>query len=246
MEFRITQDNGPGWEWALKDETSRGWGVASSQERFAKSIQAGDILLHFINRPRAWAGYSRVLGTMQPNMSSSLVDREAHPNVIPIQRQIWLSRDQSSQTVEIAALSRLNYHRKPAFTIVNRADAALIEAAIIAAHGQTLSASKEFCEKWKFGSDGFYWTITRNNAAGICWLCKESAATWIEKHPQIALTEDERSEIRSSFIEVAHIHARADGGPIVPENVRALCPTCHLIVDLLSVERKKELLQENC
>lgn len=46
-------------------------------------------------------------------------------------------------------------------------------------------------------------------------------------------------------VEVAHIQARADGGLIAPENVRALCPTCHHIVDLLSPERKKELLAES-
>lgn len=234
MASRITQDSGPGWDWALKEEGSRGWGVATSQERFAKNVQPGDILLHYVNRPRAWAGYSIVLDRMQPNTSESLVDCEAHPNVIPIQRQVWLTRDQSSNTVGTAGLSPLHYHRKPAFTIVNLTDASLIKTAIDAAQGGTSNANETFCEQWKFGSDGFYWTITRNNADGKCWLCKETAATWIEKHPQIALKDDELSEVLFSFVEVAHIQARAHGGLITPENVRALCPTCHHIVDLLS------------
>jgi hypothetical protein len=240
----FTRDCGPGWEFALKDR-SGGWGVATSQERFAKNVQHGDVLLHYINRPRAWSGYSLAVGKMQPNTSESQVDREVHPNVIPIQRQEWLPKDQCSHTVEIAGLSALHYHRKPAFTIVNPTDANLIKAAIDAAQTEPSHANDEFREQWKFGSDGFYWTITRKNAEGQCWLYKETAETWIEKHPQIALKADERSQVLFSFVEVAHIQARAEGGPIVPENVRALYPTCHHIVDLLSPERKKELLAEN-
>lgn len=244
MNFHITQDCGRGWDCVLKDEGFRGWGVATSQERFAKNVQAGDILLHYINRPRAWAGYSIVLDRMQPNTSGSQVDREAHPKVIPIKRQVWLTRDQSALTVGIAGLSPLHYHRKPSFTVINSTDASLITTAIDAVQTETSTANEEFCEQWKFGSDGFYWTITRNNAEGKCWLCKETAATWIEKHPQIALKGDELSQVLFSFVEVAHIQARAHGGPITPENVRALCPTCHHIVDLLSPERKTELLAE--
>src|SRR5438045_2775893 len=154
MEYRITQDCGPGWDSAIEDAL-RGWGVAASQERFAKNVNAGDVLLHFINRPRAWTGYSVVLDKLQATTCAAQVDREAHPKVIPIESQVRLTRDQSSHTVGVAGLSPLNYHRKPAFTIINPTDSSLIKAAIDAAQAQSSpkTANAEFCEQWKFRND---------------------------------------------------------------------------------------------
>jgi len=245
MEYRITKDCGLGWNFNLETKPPHAWSVAKAQVRIAANIKAGDILLHFIDGPRAWAGYSVVLDEMQDNTSESETDREAHPKVIPTECGVWLTMDQCFNTVAIPGLSSLQYHRKRTFTVFNLTDAKLIQAAIDAAQTQTSIADEQFKLKWNVAPDGFYWHIARDTAGGQCWLCKETAATWLEKHfGTFVLTDEERNRIHRSFVDIAHIQARSDLGPIAPDNVRALCPTCHRIVDRLSPERKTELLAE--
>jgi 5-methylcytosine-specific restriction protein A len=59
-------------------------------------------------------------------------------------------------------------------------------------------------------------------ANGFCGLCRMP--------PPFPLVNG------SPFLEVHHLHRLADGGPDLPENVAALCPTCHRAVHH-SVER---------
>ena len=245
MAFRITMDCGAGWDELLSSKAPYTWGVSQTQRRIAKNIAAGDVLLHYIVRPRVWAGYSVVLDSIQDNNRDSKCDQEAHPVVIPIECSVWLRMDQCPQTFTIPGLSAIHYHRKPTFTVVNENDAIRIKAAIDAARDQQSTVDEDFADRWAFGSDNFYWPITRALAAGKCWLCGETAANWEQKHlTTLGLSEDELKKIRRDFIDVAHIKARAEGGPITPDNVRALCPTCHRMVDRLSPERRKELLSE--
>jgi len=245
MEYRITKDCGVGWNWMLNDKAPHSWGVSASQQRIAKNIAAGDFLLHFIDRARAWAGYSVVLDSMHDNTSNSEADREAHPKLIPIESKVWLTMDQSCSTTLIRGMSALHYHRKPTFTTVNLSDAKLIQAAIDTAKNHTDPAGKEFQDKWNIAPDDFYWHIARSVSGGRCWLCKETADSWIEKNfGEFKLTEAERNRIRQGFVDIAHIKDRAAGGPIAPDNVRALCPTCHRIVDRLPMQRKMEVLSD--
>ncbi|MDB5344231.1 MAG: endonuclease [Schlesneria sp.] len=244
MAFRITMDCGVGWNEHLDSKAPYTWGVSQTQQRIAKNIAEGDILLHYIVRPRAWAGYSLVLNSVQGNNRDSLTDREAHPVVIPIECGVWLDMDQCPHTREIPGLSVIQYHRKPTFTVVNEDDATRIKEAIDAAKTKQSKADKNFTDLWAFGSDNYYWPITRAVAAGRCWLCGETAADWEKKHLKLQLSEDELKKLRRDFIDIAHIKARAVGGPITPDNVRALCPTCHRMVDRLSPERKLELMAE--
>lgn len=244
MAFRITMDCGVGWNEHLESKAPYTWGVSKSQQRIAKNIAAGDILLHYIVRPRAWAGYSVVLDSVQENFRDSLTDRDAHPVVIPIEQGVWLDMHEAAHTLKIPDLSPIQYHRKPTFTVVNQDDATRIKAAIDAAKGQLSIATTDFADLWALGSDNYYWPITRAVAAGRCWLCGETAADWERKHLKLKLSDDELKNLRRDFIDIAHIKARAEGGPISPDNVRALCPTCHRMVDRLSPERKLELMAE--
>lgn len=244
MAFRITMDCGVGWNEHLDSKAPYTWGVSKTQQRIAKSIAGGDILLHYIVRPRAWAGYSVVLNSVQQNNRDSLSDRDAHPVVIPIEQGVWLDMGQAAHTLKIPELSAIQYHRKPTFTVVNQDDSTKIKATIDAAKCQQAKADKDFSDLWAFGSDNYYWPITRAVAAGRCWLCGDTAADWERKHLKLQLTEDELKKLRRDFIDIAHIKARVEGGPITPDNVRALCPTCHRMVDRLSTDRKLELMAE--
>ncbi len=241
MEYRITKDCGVWWDVSVPDTFA--WGVSKNQHSLATKIAPGDILLHFIDSARAWAGYSTVTGEIKPNDRDPEEDwRAALPFAIPINRGVWLNRNQCSITVSIDGLSGSNYHRQRAFTAMKAEDARLIITAIEAAAGKEPTPSPEFVEKWNKDAEQYYWEIVRGQSGGKCWLCGTTAATWIADR-NLPIPPSEVETIVDQFLDIAHIEARADKGKMSPDNVRPLCPNCHRIVDRIPKKSRMELLR---
>lgn len=241
VEYRITKECGVGWGEPLPAIAA--WGVSESQRRLAKNVIPGDILLHYIDHAHAWAGYSVVSDVLQKN------DRDSHPDwlaalpdVIPINRGIWLNMHQCEHTAAILGLPDKHYNRQVAFTSVPASEAKLIIAAIDAAQAVQSMASDAFQKRWRIGAENYYGDIVRGLAGGKCWLCGDDAASWATR-AGMALSKEELESICDSFLDVAHIKARSNLGPMTPDNLRALCPNCHRFVDRLSEERREKFLR---
>ena len=244
MEYRITKECGVGWDEA-RDPAAVAWGVSDAQCRLAKNVAPGDIFLHYIDYAHAWAGYSTVSGALRENDRDSHADwREALPFVIHITRGVWLKKCQCEGTVLIPGLSNKHFNRQVAFTSIHQSDATLIiEAIKKAADAVQATPSDEFRARWETGAENYYREIVIALARGKCRLCKADAASWASRVP-ISASKEELESIRDSFLDAAHIIARRDSGPMTPDNLRALCPNCHRVVDRLSKERRAKLLGE--
>lgn len=79
-------------------------------------------------------------------------------------------------------------------------------------------------------------------ASGRCQLCGEDASAWSGRSA-VVLSDPELASLRESFLDVAHIVADCQRGTMMPDNLRALCPTCHRVVDRLPDQRREELLK---
>jgi hypothetical protein len=246
VKYRITKDCGTGWTgWVAKslDPAGTAWGVSHSQHRLARNVAPGDIFLHYIDNVHAWAGHSTVRGSLQVNHRDSHADwLAALPYVIPIERGIWLNKDQCERTVKLPRLSAKHYHRQAAFTIIPPTEAELIIEAIDAAVAVQPKASSLFQECWEIGAENYYKGIVKQLARGKCWLCQEDAVSWAAR-AKILTSDEELQKIRDGFLDAAHILADCELGPMTPDNLRALCPNCHRVVDRLSKERREMLLR---
>jgi hypothetical protein len=242
VQYRITKDCGYWWEQTL--EPGRfAWGVSESQKSRASKVAPGDILIHFLDGVHAWAGYSVVTGTSKPNDRDAESDwREALPHVIPIERRVWLNKNECFLTRSVPGLVGQNYHRQQSFTAIRPEEATLIIAAIDAAKGKDSPLTDEFNIRWNKDAEKYYWDIVRSLSGGKCWLCGETAESWIAKN-NLLIPIDEVIKIRERFLDVAHIEARKDEGKLSPDNVRCLCPNCHRIVDRIPKETCKMLLK---
>ncbi len=245
VKYRITKDCGTGWTgWAAKslDPARIAWGVSNSQHRLAKNVVPGDIFLHYIDNVHAWAGWSTVSGSLRDNHRDSHADwLAALPYVIPIRRGTWLNEDQCERTVTVPRLSAKHYHRQAAFTIIPPTEAELITEAIDTAVAVQSTASSLFKERWVIGAESYYKGIVKQLAGGKCWLCQEDAASWAAR-AKILTSNEELQKIRDCFLDAAHILPDCELGPMTPDNLRALCPNCHRVVDRLSKERREMLL----
>lgn len=242
MAYRITKECGAGWDESL-DPAAAAWGVSTSQRRLASKVVAGDIFLHYIDYARAWAGYSTVRGSIQDN------DRDSHsdwlaalPYVIPIEPGKWLNEGQCERTVSVPRLSGKHYYRRAAFTLIPSTEAELIIDAVNAAFVVQPTPSALFHGRWVVGAESYYKSIVKRLAGGKCRLCGEDAASWATR-VKISMLEEELEGIRDCFLDAAHIVADCNLGPMTPNNLRALCPTCHRIVDRLSNERRETLMR---
>ncbi|HUG67575.1 MAG TPA: HNH endonuclease [Pirellulaceae bacterium] len=239
MAYRITKDCGTGWdECELVDEK---WGLSDRQRRLAEKCQEGDVFLHFIDHVQAWAGYSEVIGTLQKNDRDSHTDWiSALPWVIPIRKIRWLTKNECQATLDIPGLSHKNFHRQVTFSTVCEDDGNLIAAAIENAAKVAVSEpSPDFESKWCEGAEAYYSHIAKTLAEGKCWLCGMSAADWMKC---AGLTDLLCDSLKVGFLDAAHIMSRRENGSVTPDNIRALCPNCHRIVDRLGPKRCVEIL----
>jgi 5-methylcytosine-specific restriction endonuclease McrA len=241
VTYRITKEIGTGWSESL-DCQETAWGVSESQQSRAASVEPGDIFLHFIDYAHAWAGYSTVTGELRKNDRDSHADwLAALPYVIPIERATWLDVGQCEGTLSIPGLSHQNFHRQATFTRLQDSDAECIIAAIDEAVSSRSEPSESFRSRWNAHAEGYYKGIVKGLARGRCQLCGEDAGDW-SRRCGVALSGAERASLRETFLDAAHIVADHQQGSMTPDNLRALCPTCHRMVDRLSDERRAELL----
>lgn len=240
MAYRITKDCGAGWdEWCESDDLS--WGVSDRQLRLAKTLRAGDVFLHFIDHVQVWGGYSEVVGALKHNDRDSNNEcLSALPWVIPVKKIRCLKKESCQATLDIPGLSHSHFHRQAAFSEIREDDGKLIVAAIdSAAEIPVLVPTPEFESRWCEGADGYYSQIVKTLANGKCWLCGMTAADWMER---ARLTDTLTDSIKDGFLDAAHVVPRRDDGPATPDNLRALCPNCHRIVDRLEQGRCTEVL----
>jgi len=243
MQYRITKDCGTGW-----DPQSGGlaWGVSDRQRPLAEKVQAEDVFLHYIDHAHAWAGYSTATGTLQKNERDSHPDwRNALPWVLPIQKGVWLTEDQCEHTVNIQGLSGKAYHRQAVFTrIGDIEDTKRVIAAIDkAATRSGQQPSSEFDARWRQGAEAYYKQIVKDIAKGRCRLCRQDGASWVANWVDVNPRDEVTPKIIDSFLDAAHIVSRKNGGQVIPDNLRALCPNCHRVVDRLSQQLRERLLQ---
>ena len=57
----------------------------------------------------------------------------------------------------------------------------------------------------------------------------------------LELAADQLKKLHWGFLKVAHVVPKSMGGAMMPDNVRALCPTCHRVVDRLPGDLKNQL-----
>ena len=244
MEYCITKECGDEWGDPLPVPADNAWGVSETQRRLAERVAPGDIFLHYIDYAHAWAGYSTVSGVLQNNRRDSDADvLAALPYVIPIKPVDWLNEGQCERTARISRLSDKHYHRRAAFTRIPPNEAELIIKAIKTAAAVQSIPSSLFHERWKKGAENYNKRIVKGLASGKCCLCGEDAASWTTR-AAIALSKAEHESIRDRFLDAAHIVADCDLGKMTPDNLRALCPNCHRVVDRLSNERREKLLRK--
>ena len=243
MVYRITKECGAGW--GDEPKAVPAWGVSESQIRRAEKVAPGDIFLHYIDFAHAWSGYSSVTGSLVKN------DRDFHadwlaalPFVIPIECSVMLNKGQCERTVSVPGLCEKHYWRQVAFTVIPQTEAELIMKAIDDANSVRSIASSGFCELWEIGAESYYKGIVKSSANGKCWLCKEDVNSWVNR-VNVSMTEIELESICDAFLDAAHIVPDCALGPMTPDNLRPLCPTCHRIVDRLSDERREELLRKS-
>jgi len=242
MEYRITKDCGVGWDAAISPVRSA-WGVAESQKQKADRAKVGDIFLHYIDSARAWAGYSKVIGPLQANTRDNDADWvSALPYVIPIERVVWLSEGQAEQASLRCNVPGKSYHRQASFTRISADVGDAVIAAISVAANTPSSPSPDFHARWMKKAERYYKSILRSSARGACQLCRESLHSWVDRI-KVAMTTDEQQRFGEGFLDAAHIKADCDAGSMTPDNLRALCPNCHRVVDRLSFERREAILR---
>lgn len=242
MKYRITKDCGTGWDDAL-GFSAAAWGVSESQRSLVERVAPGDVLLHYIDHAHAWAGYSRVGGAVQDNRRDSQRDwLAALPFAIPIEPGVWLDEGRCELTVVVPGLPDKHYERQVAFTSIPAAEAVLIIEAIETADTSRCPPSPRFHERWKQDAESYYKGIVKALADGRCRLCGKDAAAWIAR-AALQVSVEEAAAIRGAFLDAAHIVSARDHGPMTPDNLRALCPNCHRIIDRLPAERRQELLR---
>lgn len=242
MEYFMTKEYGTGWSESLAP-TATAWGVSDSQRRLAKKIAPGNIFLHYIDYAHAWAGFSTVTAVLQENQRDSHADwLAALPHAIPIERGVWLTEGQCERTVSVPGLPDKNYNRQAAFTRIQEPEAHLIIAAIQAAASVQQEPSPEFHARWTAHAESYYKGIVISLADGKCRICGDDVAAWARR-AKTPLSDKELEKLRDSFLDAAHIVADSKSGPMTPDNLRALCPSCHRVVDRLSDERRVELMR---
>jgi len=225
------------------DLKRRSGGVSERQHSLAEKVRLGDVFLHYIDGVHAWAGYSMVKSKLKANDHDSHPDWvAAHPKVILIERRVWLTETQCENTVRIPALSDKHYERQVAFTAVDPKEALLIIAAIKGTPdvpgGQP---SPEFHATWIKGAKGYYKRIVKDRAKGKCRLCGEDGISWAAaKLVGIDVEERDRVRIADGFLDAAHIVSDCDLGSMTPDNLRALCPNCHRVIDRLPRKQRKQ------
>lgn len=246
MDYRITKDCGAGWDeaYALKDQATVSWGVSDNQKSLAKKVAPRDIFLHYIDHAHVWAGYSTVIGALCDNDESG-VRLEALPYAVRIKRDVWLSKDQCQNTrdVDVPGLAGKHYHLRRAFTSISADEARLIIEAINSTVASQPKPSVAFDESWMADAESYYKGIVKGKACGKCRMCGENAESWIRRIPAIMATKEEVARMHDAFLDAAHIVPVLLNGRMIPENLRALCPNCHRIVDRLSPERRETLLR---
>lgn len=246
MVYRITKDCGTGWD-EVHGSAEAAWGVSERQRSLAEKVRPGDVFLHYIDRVHAWAGYSMVISKLQANDHDSHPDWVAAlPQVILIARSVWLTEAQCENTVRIPDLSDKHYERQVAFTAVDPKEALLIIAAIDGTPdvpgGQP---SPEFHALWVEGAEGYYKGIVKDQANGKCQLCGEDGISWAAaKLVGIDVKGRDRVRIADGFLDAAHIVSDCDLGSMTPDNLRALCPNCHRVVDRLPGKQREALLRK--
>lgn len=219
------------------------WGVSEPQRRLAKHVAAGDVFLHYIDHAQAWAGYSIVSGALQENLRDSHADwLAALPYVIPIEPGIWLNEGQCEHALPATRFSGKQYHRQVSFTVIPATEAELIIKAVKDAATVHRAPSDEFRRRWRIGAESYYKGIVKGLAGGVCQLCGDNPASWALR-TKLSMSEEELRAVHEGFLDAAHIVADCDMGPMTPDNLRALCPTCHRIVDRLPNERRESLLR---
>ncbi|MCA9221203.1 MAG: HNH endonuclease [Planctomycetales bacterium] len=244
MPYRITKDCGASWEHPYTAAVAT-WGVSERQLKLAKAVAVGDIFLHFVDCVQAWAGHSEVIGPLQPNEHEEHADwKAALPWVIPIEKRTWLTRDLCVNTQRVDGLSHAHFHRQVTFSAMQNADdgkriAEAIDAAASASPGVP---SEEFLEKWNQGAEGYFKQIVKDLAQGACWLCGATAKSWMRPiHEQLG--ETSALKLGSGFLDAAHIEPHSDGGSMNPDNLRALCPNCHHVVDRLPEQERQRIFK---
>lgn len=239
MAYYITKDCGAGWDqWPLL-----AWGVSTIQKDLAKRLRAGDVLLHYIDHVRVWAGYSEVTGPLQNNTRDKDRDwRVALPFVLPVRNCRHLSRLQCELMVALPGVS--DRHRQPAFTKVPDEQARLIVAAVDeAALARPEKEDSPLDKAWAEGADGYYGGIVKFEAGYKCEVCKADGLSWVRQHLGSRLRRGDESTTADWFLEAAHIVPRHKGGPATPDNLRALCRNCHHAVDRLPDNERIEYLR---
>jgi hypothetical protein len=241
MNYRITKDCGTGWDDALKYQNqATTWGVSDNQKLLAEKVAHGDIFLHYIDHAHAWAGYSNVSGALRASDEFG----DALPYAIPIEPVVWLNKDQCEHTIAVIGLPTKHYERQRAFTSISSDEASLIIEAIKSAvvYQSKQNVTFDFDKNWKAEAESYYKGIVKGTSRGKCRMCGEDAESWIGRIP-IKATEEEVARMNKAFLDAAHIVPIQQNGPMTPENLRALCPNCHRIVDRLSLERREKLLR---
>jgi hypothetical protein len=247
MVYRITKDCGTGWDEMHDGFAETAWGVSERQRPLAEKVRPGDVFLHYIDRVHAWAGYSEVTGILQINNRDSHPDWvDALPGVIPIAKGRWLTEAQCEHTVRIPALSEKHYERQVAFTAVDPEEARIIIAAIDGVPDIVKEqSSQDFHALWIEGAGGYYKDIVKGQANGKCRLCGEDGVSWAAKLKLVGLEVGEQDKLRiaNSFLDAAHIVPNSILGPVEPDNLRALYPNCHRVVDRLPRDQSESLLR---
>lgn len=239
MNYRITKECGVAWRESC-NVPLEAWGVSKEQYTRAQKVAPEDVLLHYIYGIRAWGGYSTVAERVNENTRDKNTDwRAALPYAITLKNCVWLDVGQAETTVDIPDLPAKHYHRQVTFTSIPESEAQCVIAAIDKAKTLQVTPSPKLEAFWNAGADAYYWEIEKALAKGKCRLCGDDVSSWMKRISQIlagsslTLSGDQLSDLRDSFVDVAHIIAKADAGPLMPNNVRALCPTCHRVIDRL-------------
>jgi len=248
MTYYISVDIGVVWEDMLtRSKQLSSWGVSIRQKKKAEKIQQGDVLLHYINHVHVWAGYSIVGGPVASTSHDEHADwHAALPWTIPIKTGKYLSRSQCQGQYVVKGISGVkDRHRQPAFTVVPGDEAKLIVGAIDhAATNEGTSEDPKFDHLWKQGADAYYGDIRKLDIAYCkCEACGNDGLNWSKNHLNGHLRHRDREALQDWFLEVAHIIARRDGGPVTPDNILALCRNCHHTIDRLPKNEKLEFMR---
>jgi 5-methylcytosine-specific restriction endonuclease McrA len=243
MDYRIAKDCGTGWDetYAQKDQATVSWGVSANQRSLAGKVAPEDIFLHYIDHAQVWAGYSIVSDALCDSDESGNW-LEALPFMIRIKPVMWLNKDQCYNIRDVPGLSGKHYHRQSSFTKISADEASLIIETIESASASQSKPSVKFEESWTADAESYYKRIVKGMACGECCICGEGAESWIRRIKEITATKEEVAHMHDAFLDAAHILPANQKGKMAPDNLRALCPNCHRIVDKLSQERRKALL----